>query len=337
MATAMKMADIYYIDGVPKRDFTRYHYAITKNPPTSGWSRQVVLLGPDRSTIFCPYTFWSADVPNRCAEIMYAKPAELRPDKLVKRIYENWELWKRHKAQVDYDVAALVLTQLGASVPITEAAIVDDTQERKSRGGKAMVTEALKPVKRGSKRGIVLEFFLGKGPRSLREAMATLSMSRNNVLTHLFILNKEHGIAYSLSGDAARVEVPEGYDPFKSVEAVAVSGAPSTSADVAGGPSPATSDAGGPRADPSKGKPAAPERHKPIRRDSKRGAVVEAFINRWADVAAYAQAHSLTKSGVMSHLHTIWTEHGLAHEVTSDGTHARLLVPDGFVLWRTDK
>ena len=73
-------------------------------------------------------------------------------------------------------------------------------------------------MKRSSKRGKILEFFMPNA-RSIREAMAEFGHTRSNVLSHLFMLQKDHGVGYTLVGDAATVALPPGCtDPFEPEE-----------------------------------------------------------------------------------------------------------------------
>jgi len=45
--------------------------------------------------------------------------------------------------------------------------------------------------------------------------MAEIEVSRKNLLSQLFLLQKDHGIGYTVTGDAVEVHLPEGCDdPF---------------------------------------------------------------------------------------------------------------------------
>lgn len=208
-----------------------------KSPPYSGWSHAFLVdKGSKLVTLFCPSTLESFQVTRNSSEVqsmsmdLKYKPSDKNPlvnvedghqewsrqrhDKLVSIILSNWAMASRLSLpSKDFDTAALVLQMLGAEVPLRVAP--EGAEPDKPRGGKeADVLGLLKPVKRDSKRGLVLAFFLPQ-PRSIREAMAEFGYSRSNVLSHLFILQKDHGIGYSLAGDAATITLPPGCsDPF---------------------------------------------------------------------------------------------------------------------------
>lgn len=208
-----------------------------KSPPCSGWSHAFLIdKGGKLVTLFCPYTLEGFQVTRNCMELgsmsmdLKYRPSDKNPmlsvedgylewtskrrDQLVDIILRNWDMAGRLSLpSKDFDTAAVVLQLMGAEVPLR--VVPEGTEPDKPRGGKeADVLGLLKPVKRDSKRGIVLAFFLPQ-PRSIREAMAEFGYSRSNVLSHLFILQKEHGIGYSLTGDAATISLPAGCtDPF---------------------------------------------------------------------------------------------------------------------------
>lgn len=176
-----------------------------------------MIEGEKRSTIFCPYSLTAFTVPNSCAELASARePKEWRRDFMVGTIVRNWEESQKFGFQKDYDTAAMVLKRLDAEVPhriLTAAG--EDTRER---GGKQVEASLKKPVKRKGKRGDFLAWFLegDAHARPVREAMAHFGMTRSNVLSYLFILQKDHGIGYVLQGDLATVQLPEGVtNPFE--------------------------------------------------------------------------------------------------------------------------
>lgn len=212
-----------------------------KDPPTSGWSHCFLIdKGGSLVTLFCPYALESFQVTRTCSEVTSMtmddkyEPAPMRPGdkhrtnvrvgwlpwsderqaKVLAILKRNWEMHGSLKTMgKDFDTAAMVLHMMGADVPLRTIAESDEPD--KARGGKEVdVLGLLKPVKPGSVRGKVLSFFLPQA-RSLREAMAEFGYSRSNVLSHLYMLNKEHGIGYVLSGDSATIVLPDGCsDPF---------------------------------------------------------------------------------------------------------------------------
>lgn len=190
-------------------------YAV-QDPPVNGWQHAFVLEGEKRSVIFCPYSLTSYQVPNSCAELEGSNdPAEWRRDFAVDLIVRNWEEAQKLGMQRDFDTSAMVLRLLGAEVP--HRILTADGEDTRERGGKAVEAELKKPVRRKGKRGDFLAWFLeGDGAaRPVREAMAHFGMTRSNVLSYLYILQKDHGIGYVLTGDLATVTLPDGVkSPF---------------------------------------------------------------------------------------------------------------------------
>lgn len=236
IAEALYFGKVYWVSGdMPTKD--RSLANDVKNPPCSGWSHAFLIdKGGKLVTLFCPYTLESFQVTRNCGEIASMtmdrryRPSEKNPQhnvedgwlqwtkereaKLLAIILKNWEMaGKLSLPGKDYDVAALVINMMGGDVPLR--VVAEGAEPDKPRGGKeADVLGLLKPVKRESKRGLVLQFFLPQ-PRSIREAMAEFSTTRSNILSHLFILQKDHGIGYTLTGDAAAIMLPAGCtDPF---------------------------------------------------------------------------------------------------------------------------
>lgn len=311
----LKFMRVYFAKGdMPK---SRHRYALS-DPPCTGHSRVFVLAGEKRSTIFCLHTFKSYQVRNDCAEIELAEPWTM-PEDIVSRIQEAWARWHAMGAQVDYDVAAMILTRLGGEVP--KLAAVERTGEPKeSRGGKALDEALLRPVKRTSKRGEVLAFFMTDGGQSILEAMARMGLTRSGVLSHLFCLNRDHGIGYELAGDVVRLGLPAEYDPFHFPE-------PTVSDEPTSAPTEK------PQRRQSGGKPIDTAALKPIARPSKRADVADIFLGGFASLDDAAAKLEITRSGVLSHLFTINRENGLGYAVSEDGQQAKLLVPEGHVVF----
>lgn len=235
VAEGLFFGKIYWVSGdMPSASRQRND---VKSPPNSGWSHAFLIdKGGKLVTLFCPYTLEGFQVTRNCIELgsmsmdLKYRPSDKNPVVNVEDGYQEWTI-KRHDQLVDiilnnwaragrlslsgkdFDTAALVLQLMGAEVPLR--VMPEGAEPDKPRGGKeADVLGLLKPVKRESKRGLVLAFFLPQ-PRSIREAMAEFGYSRSNVLSHLFILQKDHGIGYELVGDAATIKLPAGCtDPF---------------------------------------------------------------------------------------------------------------------------
>ena len=177
-----------------------------------------------------------------------------------------------------------------------------------------------------SKRGEVAAFFMQDEPQSLHEAMARLGLTRSGVLSHLFTLNKGHGVGYELVSDCARLVVPDGFDLFAWVEPERPARAEK----------PARTNEDGTPYEPKKrtsGKPAVPEALKPIPEPGKRATVARFFVSGFHDLAEVCAKLDLDRSAVLSHLFTINKENGLGYELSEDGKCARLIVPEGHVVF----
>lgn len=201
---------------------TKDRNAEAQDGPCAGWSHVFVLPGDKRTTIFCPYSFESYQLSNRSSEVRAMRgPREgFRHEWAKEHLPRKWEQLAAFGFQRNYDLAAVVLKELGLEVPRNLPA--GDGGEAKERGGKPVESALKKPVKRGSKRGSFLAWFLsdGGGPKSIREAMAEFGITRSNALSYLFMIQKDHGIGYRLVGDAAEVVLPDGCeDPFDGPQA----------------------------------------------------------------------------------------------------------------------
>jgi hypothetical protein len=167
--------------------------------------------------VFCPFHMRAWQVSRDSLEYRSLRRAEQPIDRqrIVGIIHRNWADAARRLWQRDFDVAAMVLRALGAEVPVN--ALPEGTEAKTTGGKEADVLGLLKPVKRGGRRAEVLSFFLeGEGgKRSIHEATAKFGISRSNLLSQCYLLQKDHGIGYSVMGDAVQVTLPEGVtDPF---------------------------------------------------------------------------------------------------------------------------
>lgn len=227
LAADLDWLRIYYLKGpAPKNEGGKHRYEV-QDPPCSGWQFAVVIPAGKRSTIFCPYTLESYSVRSDCAEIALAeRKGPLPRDFVVKTVTEKWNEMQARGWVKDYDTAALVLRRLGAEVPAQ--VMKGGEEDTRRKGGKEVSVALEKPVKRNSKRGKFLEWFLaGGGSRPVREAMAEFGMTRSNALSYLFMLQKDHGIGYTLTGDMAVLTMPQGcVNPFDDAGAEPAPAAP---------------------------------------------------------------------------------------------------------------
>ena len=217
VAEGLEWLKIYWYSGTTPKG-ARFSNSV-KDPPCNGWQRAFLLRGEKRSTIFCPFSFQTYDVPNGCSEIERAdEPDAFRPIFMRKLLEGNWKQMQSFGWQRSYDICARVMRLLDWPVP--EQIMAGGGADDRRKGGKETADRLLKPVKADGKRGLFLKWFLdGGGSRSVREAMLEFDMTRSNALSYLFILQKTHGIGYTLVGDTATVILPEGCtNPFKEAE-----------------------------------------------------------------------------------------------------------------------
>jgi hypothetical protein len=316
----VEFARIYFVRGTAPKHWD--HQWEVDDPPASGYSHAAVVRGEKRSTILCPYTLQAYQVTNKSGEIATARFEAVQPEKLGGFINRAWETFAALGIQRDYEVAAMVLTSLGLPVPKLTAPPKLDAEGNEvveRRGGKPVNEEALSPCKRTSKRGQVAEFFLS-GPQSVLEAMAKLDLTRSGVLSHLFTLNKDHGVGYELLGEQARLIVPEGFDLFAYVE-------PERAPRAEKAPRPD----GAPPRKRSDGKPVNEAALSPIPEPGKRATVARMFAQGWFPIADAMAKLELDRSAVLSHLFTINKENGLGYEFSEDRSQARLVIPKGHV------
>lgn len=204
-----------------------------RDPPCNGWGTALLLdrEQDDRGkpmkmvTLFALSWFDSWQVSRRCTEYQSIrhpyhhrlKSGELRPDEAEERSLAYYrEALPRMWATVagfgwtgkDFDTAAAIMRKLGLDVPLV---LREDGEETRVSGGKEVAVGLTKPVKRASRKGQVLSFFWPE-TKSIREAMAEFGITRSNVLSQLYLLQKDHGIGYELKGDAAIITMPQGCD-----------------------------------------------------------------------------------------------------------------------------
>jgi len=206
---------IFWVCGTTPKNMTRNDVT---DPPTNGQQCVFVFPGEKHWMAFCPISFTSyrLTVGGMEQKSFEGPTTEYSKEYLSEWLTQSWKKFATSNYQVDYNMAARVLKELGAPIP-TAMPTAKEGEEDKERGGKPTADKLLKPVKRTSKRGKVLEWFIETGEaRSIREAMAEFEASRSSVLSYLHNLNKDHGIGYRLIGDTALVElpVPDGDDPW---------------------------------------------------------------------------------------------------------------------------
>lgn len=193
------------------------HRLEVKDPPNAGWGQAFVIdRGGKTVTLFSPFTFDAFQVSRSSAEFQSMTATPFNAERIAALLPRNWEANVGFGFMKDFDTAAVVMRELGLEVPLTSTS-TGSAEEQKPRGGKDVEVKLKKPVPRDGRRAQVLAFFLAGegGRRSIREAMAEIDVTRKNLLSQLYLLQKDHGIGYTIMGDAVEVALPEGCeDPY---------------------------------------------------------------------------------------------------------------------------
>lgn len=194
------------------------------SPPVTGWSHVVIRDGEKQCMIFDPYTLSTFTVSHRSMEYASLRTPKqaFRPGSMCKHLRAKWASYEELGFRGDFGMAAHIMRALGEEPPAIKSHLIevddfgDPIETNVARRGKVVQEELKKLVKRNSKRGKVLEWFLaeGGGPKSLQVCMETFKITRSNALSYLFMLNKDHGIGYVLGGNTATVQVPGDINPF---------------------------------------------------------------------------------------------------------------------------
>lgn len=202
-------------------------------PPCNGWSTAFVL--DDGGTTVQIFHLWSLSsyrVDRLCGEMLSYQAAiamaDLDGSFPVARFREKFpQYYAEHKRRgeqgVDYETCEKLMGLLDIPVPTSDRYGDFPAVVRETTAGKAPTTPKPSPektstgftkVKRDGRRGEVLAFFLD-GNNSAAAATAKFGITRSNLLSQLFLLNKNHGVGYHVKGDHVSVELPEGVeDPF---------------------------------------------------------------------------------------------------------------------------
>lgn len=193
------------------------------NPPVTGWSHVIVKDGDKQCMIFDPCSLSTLTVSHRSMEYASLRIPNLpfKSSSLISQIKNKWHEREELSMSCDFGMASHILRAFGVEPPAIKMPEVDDfgdpLQNQVARRGKTEQEALKKPVKRNSKRGKLLSWFLaeGGGPKSLQVCMDVFKISRSNALSYLFMLNKDHGIGYVLGGNTATVHIPGNIDPFQ--------------------------------------------------------------------------------------------------------------------------
>ena len=201
------------------------------DPPCSGWSAVFVMPDERGLVLWHPWSFRSYRVREDSYEASSLQGSVEGFDARARAFYRDrlptkWMELKAHgqDAQADWSTAARIMAAVGAAVPSEEDAVAFaqrlpakrtvQSVERAVRAAEPKTKAgAFKPVKADSRKGQVLRFFVDGGT-SADKAMSQLGIQRNNLLSQLFLLRKDHGIEYKVAGDVVQLAIPEGQELF---------------------------------------------------------------------------------------------------------------------------
>lgn len=236
-AEGLALGQIYWLYGSAPQGRPPVH---VMDPPCSGWGVVVVLdQTADSRRVFHSSTLKSWVLPNHCYEMLSLQAVsagashpgwreEMR-ERLVERLRSTYAAHRlRGWTDSDYATTERILRMLGSSAPdeaewrdLAPAARRSDHSAAAPASPAASArpeprtqkASAFKPVKLDSRKGQVLKFF-ADGGASAEKAQAELGIQRNNLLSQLFLLRKDHGVEYKVSGDSVQLVLPEGQELF---------------------------------------------------------------------------------------------------------------------------
>jgi hypothetical protein len=213
MEPELRIVRTYFVRGaVPN---TYRHKPAIKNPPTSGKGVAVLLQNKRSITLFSPFTLEAHIVSENCSEVAYAQDLIVDHQAVAAAIVRNWKRFSRLGIQRDYGAAASILKIFGVDAPDgqTPGAVRAEKARKAGKGGGKATAETTTPLKKGTKRAAVAEFF--RESAMIQQAMHELNLTRSGVLSHLHCIHKYNGFGYILSGDSAELVIPEGVSLFK--------------------------------------------------------------------------------------------------------------------------
>jgi hypothetical protein len=218
---AVELLKVYYLRGATPKHW-RIPYRI-KNPPTAGYQFALVDRKDNgRCQVLCPYSLESWLIPSESGELIGAERFEIVEKVWVDKLKSAWAVWYSRDAQRNFSVVAHFLDLLGAKPPSLKNVQkapprrgVKPKEGRKPRSsGKLVLEDKLRPIKPVGRRADVTRYFLKEA--SVPGCMAKLGLTRSGVLSHLYCINRDHGLGYELTGgDAAKLIVPKGHVVFE--------------------------------------------------------------------------------------------------------------------------
>lgn len=189
---------IYWQAGQPRG--SRF-VAEVNDPPCGGWQSALVLEVEDDISIFCPYSMRHFLVSRKSQEFATSIPDDLRKQWFIELMKRKWAMHEKLKLPADFEMASYFMIALGGTPP---EIIRDPEMEQKGVGGKPAANKLIKYIKDGTKKSDIFKFFWEPG-RTVGAAEAEFKTTRSNILSHLFCLNRDHGVGYELRGDTVKL------------------------------------------------------------------------------------------------------------------------------------
>jgi hypothetical protein len=217
----LRLVRTYFVRGAVPKNW-QFKPSIRK-PPTCGFGLVVLLKNKKSYTVFSPFTIEAYVVPENCGEVQWAQDlidlVDVDYGTIAEATLRNWERFSRLGIQRDFGVAATVLKILGTEPPVEQtpgAAKAAAARKAGKSGGGKPVADKTTPLKKGTKRAKVAEFFVESA--MIQQVMQELDLTRSGVLSHLHCINKYNGFGYELTGDSARLVIPDGARLFEGSE-----------------------------------------------------------------------------------------------------------------------
>ena len=159
-----------------------YYYSTEKlqiETPCNGWQHGIVWF-TKLGHIFCPYTGIHYNVPIKHFFISESKEPKATPERMLAYLKQKWNTKLN---EVPHHIARIISSEFIEPLIATSVSVLPSD---------------IKPIKRNSKRGRFFQSVLD-GNVHIPSLAKMLDMSRNNVLSYFYQMQKVNGIDYYLN------------------------------------------------------------------------------------------------------------------------------------------
>ena len=156
--------------------------------PCQGWQHGIIWFTDQKGHIFCPFTGVTHNLPQNHFYIMESSLPYATPVQMLTYMKKKWEERLSAIPSILVQLVAPEFTDILTGAPMPAP------------------SSYYKPIKRNSKRGRFLELVLG-GCVHLPSIGKALQMSRNNVLSYFYQMQKVNGIEYTLNKELDTVDL----------------------------------------------------------------------------------------------------------------------------------